>query len=130
MALPNNQTQPPSDFDPGSIVRKVDDHDKGMELLSTRIKNIEDKFGSNEQIAETLCDTAKKAVKMQTMLADTFIELLKTNESVKISVTELTNKADRNATSLVLKRFGSSIIAIVYILLGSIMTGLIKHFFP
>lgn len=116
-----------TDFKIPEIVRTVEDHKLALAAVVDRIKVLEDKFGTNEKIAETLCATSATAVKMQTMLSDTFTKLLRTDEGIKNGVTELINKNDRHLAIVAMKRFGfavyTAIISIIGIVIGAMAKG-------
>lgn len=104
----------------------AEDHAKQMEDVISRIKELESKFGSNERIADTLCETAEKATKMQAMLANKFIDLLNTNVPIKEAVQQIMEKSDRNYFILSLRRFGGYVWTIAVIFLTLLFEILIK----
>ncbi len=118
-------TKEKEDFEFKSIIKT---HSEGLIDLEERIKALENKLGTHEKIAETLCETAQKQTKMQELLANTFIALLKTNDSIKAATTDLINKADRNAISKLFKKFGMTVWSILMLVIGGIITKIIQHY--
>lgn len=112
------------DFDLDSIV-KVDKYEKDLSGLEDRIAAIEKKFGNNESIAETLCDTAEKATKMKAMLAQTFVTAIKTDKDTKESLTQLVYEIDRSQLWAWIKRVGIAGWTIMVFFLGLIAKALI-----
>jgi hypothetical protein len=107
----------------------LSNHSKDMISLSEKIKNFELKFGNNEKIAETLFETSKKAVKMQEMLADNFIILLKNNIHARKEILNIINEFDRDFTKIILKRFGFAVWSILMVIIGAFFTSIINKFF-
>ena len=121
MSKPSRTPTQNNDFDVNALLSDVSNHARDMTTLTKKVECLEDKLGSHEKIATTLSDTAKTAVKMQEMLADTFTTLLKSNKAVRESVVELVDEVDRSYLKAFLKRFGSFIGAILLLLVGAIL---------
>jgi predicted transcriptional regulator len=85
---------------------KADQHEKDMSGLTKRIEALEEKFGSNEKIAETLYETSQKAKKMEELLATSFTELIKKNSNVQDAMKMFIDKIDRKYFFVVIKRLG------------------------
>ena len=120
----NNKTF--QDFDPNAYL-KTDDYQKDIKDLGSRIKKLEDQFGSNEKIADTLCETAEKATKMQQMLADSFLKQLQHNPEVKGAVNKIIDESDRNAFQTLAKKMGVGAWSIVVFLAGVVVTALVGN---
>lgn len=118
------------DFDPDKYVTSSD-HAQHVEDLGRRLSYLEEKFGDNEKIATTLKNAAENAVKMQTLFADTFVTLLKTNDTIKSGISDIVNKLDRKYTVLFMKRFGfisyTLAISIISAIAGAIVKAYISH---
>ncbi len=125
-ATPNHSNQ--NDFDTKDLVRIVSDQNKDIQGLSSRIKALEDKFGTHECIADTLCVTVEKAAKMQSMLSEAFIKQLKSDDRIKNAVLDLVDKADRKYLVLALKRFGLWIYGLLMLVVGLLIQAAIAHF--
>jgi len=128
MSKPSRNSNQNNDFDVNALLSDVSNHARDMTTLTKKIECLEEKFGTNEKIAETLSDTAEKAVKMQTMLAKTFVTLLKSNDEVKEGISEIVNKLDRKYTALFLKRFSSGVWAIFLVSLGVVLKWVFDKF--
>lgn len=107
------------DFKSSDLLRSIEGHDKEIISLSTRIKELENKFGNHELTATTINEASKTQVKMQEMLAENFMKLLETNEKVKESIIALVNKLDRNCFYVSMKRFGRASWAIFLLFIGA-----------
>lgn len=112
-----------NDFDVDDIVH-ADKHQQDIDGLSTRITQLENKFGTNEKIADTLCETAEKASKMQEMLGKSFLKLLQHDTDIGSEFEKIISKSDRNAFYRALKRFGSVSGAIILLLVGAVLYAL------
>lgn len=116
-----------NDFDAPSLVT-LGRHGEDIADIKKRITDLENKFGSNEKIADTLCVTAEKAVKMKEMFNKNFLDLLEKDTKIKMAITNLVNDADRSYTRSKLKQFGSTIgFAIIY-LLGLITSAIVNKY--
>lgn len=124
MAVKPNKIQ---DLDINTIVT-TDKHDRDLADLDKRITHLESKFGSNEQIADTLCVTAEKATKMQELFAASFVKLISTDEKSKDALTQLINKCDRNWLYSYLKRIGALSGSILLIILGAVAKTLVDRY--
>ncbi len=105
---------------------KQDVHAKDMNALETRIQSLEDKLGSNEKIADTLCEASEKAVKMREMLEKNFIDLVSKNDSVRTEIKNIIKSADRDFVQSKLKQYGTWIGAVFLFLSAQISIELIK----
>ena len=109
------------DFNPDQMVRE---HGKDITDIKARLEKLESKFGSNEQIADTLCETSEKASKMQELLANSFTKLIKQNSDVQGALTDFINKADRNAVKELMKKIGFG----VWTLIVAVVSGAVVFF--
>lgn len=109
------------DFNPDDMVQ-VSQYEKDIEEVKKRIKNLEDKFGTHEDIADTLCITAEKQVKMQEMITNTFVKVLKTNEDVKNGIKFIIDGHDRNRLWWLSGKIGVGVWSIFLIVLTFILT--------
>jgi hypothetical protein len=123
--LPINHT----DFTPADIATTVNKHDEDFILVKERLNELERKFGNNEKIADTLCETAEKATKMHEMLAKTFLKLLQHDVPVKQEVSNLVNKTDRNYFYASVKRVGFLVATIVWSIIMIVIGAFVTHFF-
>lgn len=107
------------DFDPKAITQE---HQKDIGDLKKRIEELEKKFGTHEQIADTLCITAEKQTKMKDMMGAVLIDLLQRNDSVKNEIKDIVDKTDRNAVMVFVKKVGflgwSILLAVLGVILG------------
>ena len=112
-----------NDFNVDDIVH-ADKHQQDIDGLSTRIAALENKFGTNEKIADTLCETAEKASKMHEMLGKSFLKMLEHDSDIGTQFEKIINKSDRNAFFAFLRRFGSITGAVILLLLGAVLYAL------
>jgi len=85
-------THPKDDFDPKAITQE---HGKDIEDIKARVQELENKFGTHEHIADTLCETAEKQTKMHEMIAKTFVKILQHDENVKKEIGVVIDVHDR-----------------------------------
>ena len=123
---PRGTPQNNNDFDVNALLSDVSNHAKDMTALNKKVECLEEKLVSHEKIATTLAETAKTAVKMQEMLADTFVTLLKNNKGVRDELSKIINEADRDYTKASLKRFGSHFWGLFLVAFGAILTYFLK----
>lgn len=122
MASSSNKTQQKNDFNPNDLTQSVDKHGQDLADIKERLEKIESKFGTNEKIADTLCETAEKATKMKEMIRETFLNLVIYDVKIKDSMYGLVNTADRKFLSATLKRLGAIIWSIIMIVIGVLIT--------
>lgn len=72
-----------SELDGENYTQRVDEHGKDLIDLKKRFKSLEDKFGTNEKIADTLCQTDERASKFSEMLEKRFVKLLQADGKSK-----------------------------------------------
>jgi len=89
MAKKHNNTD---ELDGESYTQRVDEHGKDLVDLKKRFKILEDKFGTNEKIADTLCQTDEKASKFSEMLEKRFVKLLQTDGSSKKQIRSMVSE--------------------------------------
>jgi hypothetical protein len=98
-------------------------HDQDIQKLVSRVEAFEEKFGSNEKIGKTLCETAEESTKMRSMLASTFAYLIEHDVPTKQALTKLLNSEDRKAVWSFVKRFGfvggAAIWTVITLVLGA-----------
>jgi len=114
------RTPPKNDFDPYALTKQVDDHAKDMASITKRLDDLEMKFGTHEQIADTLCITSEKAVKMRDMMSTTFVSLIDSDPKIKDALTQLINKTDRSWFYCYVKRIGFAGWTVIMIILGGL----------
>lgn len=115
MPNPRNNTTPAGDvLEKADYVQQVGEHEKDLVSIKERLAALEEKFGSNEKIADTLCETSEKAVRMDEMLGKRFLHLLKHDVGIKGEVTSLVNGIDRSFFLASLKRVGLLVVGVIY----------------
>lgn len=124
MAVKPNKVQ---DLDLDAIVT-TERYNKDIEALGKRMELLESRFGSNESIANTLCETSKTAVRMQEMLDGSFLRMLCNNEQVKDSIVKLVNPSDRNWFYSFLKMLGIASWILVFFILGVLVKVAVDHY--
>ncbi len=80
MAKKSNNT---GELDGENYAERVDEHGKDLVDLKKKVKSLEDKFGTNEKIADTLCQTDEKATKFSEMLERRLVKMLKSDGNSK-----------------------------------------------
>ena len=126
MSKPSRNSSQNNDFDVNALLSDVSNHARDMTTLGKKVECLEEKFGTHEQIAETLSKTAETAVKMQTMLAETFVKLLKNNKDIRDEFVKIINEADRDFVKSSIKRFGGYIWTLFAASIGAILTYFLK----
>ncbi len=116
------------DLDMDAIV-STERHDKDFANLDKRIADLEEKFGSNEKIADTLCEAATKAAKMQDLFENNFLKLLSRNDPVRDEIKCLIKLTDRDFVQAKLKQYGTWIAAVGLFLAAQGSIELIKWLF-
>ncbi|MGH7202860.1 MAG: hypothetical protein ACREHC_00255 [Candidatus Levyibacteriota bacterium] len=111
------------------ILAKSEKHETDIGELSTRVKALEDKFSTNEKIADTLCETAEKATKMQNMLSGSFIKLIQNDVHVKEAIQKQIRVSDKNAFQSWMKKFGGIVLAIIIYILGLVSQPIVQLIF-
>jgi hypothetical protein len=117
------------DFDPLSLVAPIDEHTKDISNLTTRLKALEDKFGSHTQIANTLLETSNEAVKMSVMLENSFLNLIRKNEPIRNAIKELIKSEDRNFIATQIKQWKIWIGAAFVFLIAQASSETVKFFY-
>jgi putative Ca2+/H+ antiporter (TMEM165/GDT1 family) len=103
-----------SDFNPAKIATTVTKHDEEFISVKSRLDALEAKFGNNERIADTLCETAEKASKMNEMVGKRFLHLLQNDVGIKSEIANIINKTDRNYFMATMKRVGVLVATIIW----------------
>jgi hypothetical protein len=117
---------PPGDFNADAAAVTADQHAKDIAALDSRIAKLEAKFGSHEQIAETLEGTAKTAVKMKEMLETNFVELICKNDNVKSKLKAFIKETDREFIIQEYKKYALWIKGALLFVIAQISIELIK----
>lgn len=112
------------DFDFNKII-KIDQHTKDIEDLSKRITTLEERFGSNEKLADSLCEAWDKAVRMQELITKSFLKIVASNEDAKECITTLVNKIDRDWLKAYFKRIGFTFWSILVFVAGVAVTTIV-----
>lgn len=119
---------PNNDFNEQELTNTIGKHDEELISVKKRLDSLEEKFGNNEKIADTLCETAEKALKMDEMIRKVFLKLLKKDTDIKSEVSNLVNDLDRNCFKKNLKRFGFTVWTVIIFLLGVLITAIVNKF--
>lgn len=129
MIADKSRTLAKEDFDAKSLVAPIDEHTKDISNLTSRVKALEDKFGSHTQIANTLLETSKEAVKMSDMFENNFLNLINKNEPIRNSIKDLVKSVDKDFLTSQLKQWKTWIGAAFLFLIAQISIELIKWSF-
>ncbi len=133
MIAEQSRAQIKEDFDAKSLVAPIDEHTKDISNLTARVKALEEKFGSPTQIANTLLETSKEAVKMSDMFENSFLSLINKNEPVRNNIKDLVKSVDRDFLTSQLRQWKIWLMAGFLFLLAQFSIELVKwlfHFFP
>lgn len=114
------------DFNLQDLLAPIDAHTKDIDNLLSRVKTLEDKYGSPTQLANTLLETSKEAVKMSEMHETCFLNLLNKNESARNSIQEIVKITDRNFLMLKIKQWMGWIAGAFIFIMGAISNEFIK----
>ncbi|MCK4592154.1 hypothetical protein KAT63_01795 [Candidatus Parcubacteria bacterium] len=110
-----------NDFDPDKLTTSLDKHGEDIINVKKRIEQLEDKFGNNEKIADTLCETAEKATKMREMISDTFLLLIEKDLKIKGGLKNLIKETDRDVFKHNINKLFSLIFALALIVFGALI---------
>ena len=111
------------------LVRKISTHESDIQSLSKRIEKLEDRLGSNEKLADTLCETANKAVKMREMLETNFVQMLSKDDKAKQEIKTIIEQTDRDFVQTKLKQYGTWIGAGILFLAAQASIQIVGWFF-
>jgi hypothetical protein len=136
------QNNPPAenDFKLNEIIEeKFDSHSKELAALSGRLKGIEDKFSTNDKIADVFKGVIERDALMQATLVVFFekclssdstksilINLICQNSDIKDAISKRINDCDRDYVAKAISRFGGWIGALLIAIVSSIVTLIIK----
>lgn len=118
--------KPKNDFDTNKLVETSGKHNEEISDLKKRVRVIEDKFGDNEKIANTIYLTADSQVKMQEMLELSFVKQLQNSPKIKEVIDTLINESDRKAASVIIKKVGIGIWTIIVAVISGAVVYLVK----
>jgi len=121
MKTHSNSTGQDEELDSEIYARRLDKHDEEMIEVQKRIGVIENKFGTNEKIADTLWETAEKATRLEAMLAKVFVRLLQKDTKTQDEIQKLVGKSDRHKLWLLLKGIGFVVWSIALIVIGALI---------
>lgn len=116
------------DFNLPDMFQNLGAHKTNIADLTSRVKELENKFGDSEKIAITLREAHESAVKMRNLFSDFFVDGLAKNDLVKAKIIKIINEADRSFFFASLKRFGLVIWSLVFIGVGAAITMSVQHF--
>lgn len=119
-------SKPKNDFDVNKIVETGSKHEEEISNLKRQVKTLEDKFGNNEKIADTLCETSEKASKMQEMLTASFLKQIKSNPEIKKALKEVIDETDRDFVRAFIKKVGWAIWTLIVALVSGAIVFFLK----
>lgn len=106
-----SKTNNTDEFITNDILKSIDNHDQDIIVLSKRIAAIEEKFSSNEKIAETISTTIKTQTPLQTAIFD------------------IMDKADRDYFLKLIKSTGSKLGGLIMLAIGIIIGMIVRAHF-
>lgn len=107
-----------SDFDPDELTKITDKHEGYIIELHNRLQALENKFSTNEILADTLQECSRNAVKFREMFSDVLVAQLKTDAGLRDTLREFIDHSDRNSVRKMVKQVGIAIWSIFLIILG------------
>lgn len=111
-----------SDFDPDELTKQSKQHEGYILELHNRLQALENRFSSNEQIADTLMDCSRNAVRFREMFAEVLIAQLKTDENLRTTISDFIDSVDRKAVNKWIKRIGIAAWSVFLILITALVT--------
>jgi hypothetical protein len=117
-----------NDFNAAELTQSVGRHGQDIVDVQKRLKVLENKFGDNIKIADTLCEASKQAVKMKEMIKSIISELLDKDPEIKNRVDNLVKGVDRDSVKCFYKKFGGLIFNGIIFILGSTVVLLFQYF--
>lgn len=93
------------DFIAESLARQVDDHTKDMGLITKRLDELEARFGTNEKIANTLCEVEENAVKMGNCIEKSISKILINSDPVNNQIKKIIAESDRSYIAQQLRQY-------------------------
>lgn len=108
---------------------KADEHAKDIAHLSCRLEQLEKKFGTDTQLAETLLLASAKASDINKMLEIQFLDLMKKNEPVRLEIKSLIQSEHDNKVKSHFRILGGKISGILIFLSGALSIEFIKFIF-
>jgi len=130
--MPPEQQQPAhvtpaTDFDASKIATAVNKHDTDFIEVRERLDALEKRFGTNEQIAETLYEASCKQTKFEEMFAKLLVKLAGNDEGVKEAFTKVVKSVNDSSFKSFLGKFGVLILTGVTFVLGVVVTVLVTQ---
>lgn len=117
-----------SDFDPEDLV-KNEKHEKDISALSTRIENLEKKFGTNESLANTIVEASKSQKQIDEMLAENIVLLIQKNEVVRTEIKNQLDTIDRSTVNKIIKGWGGKAIVAIWSLIVLVIGAVVNSHF-
>lgn len=117
------------DFDAPAIARQVEDHTKDMVSLAKRLDELEARFGSNEKIANTLCEVESSAVKMADCFEKSLIKILGQSDPVNKQINKIISEADRSYVAQQLKQYRAWIYGGILFILAQVGIEVVRWVF-
>lgn len=105
MAEQNKKSKGEQDT-PQDLAQITEQHGTDILGLDERMKKIEDQFGDNEKIADTLVTVAENIKNFDQLFEKAFVLLIKNSTDVKGAFQVFVDEGDRIATNKLIKRFG------------------------
>lgn len=118
---------PHQDFNPDELVQSSQ-HQQDIDGLNTRIKSLEDKFGTNEKIADTLCEASERALRMDELFEKKIVKQIQQNAEVRKELRKVIDEADRAAVRAFIKRVGIGIWTLIIALVSGAIALIINTF--
>ncbi len=116
----NDETFPTDDY------LKKDQYTKEFEDLNKRTKSLEERLGTNENLAKSFCEAVDSQSKMKDSITDHIVELLEENPKVQEALQKQVNKIDRNAVMSLIKKIGFAGWTLIIALLSGGLVFIIK----
>ena len=83
-----------------------------------------------DKFAEIFCSAAKKQKSIDNVLKENIIELLQKDNEARNQIKSLLREIEKEDWRAFIKKGGSFILPLIYLVAGALLTGLSRKFFP
>ena len=112
-----------NDFDEDLIAQTTEQHGKDISGITDRLTALESKL-KPDQIALLLESAEVDSKKLDALFSKLFCNMLKKDPDVQVAITNHLNNVDRDSLRSFLKKFGSTVGAILLVILGAVLYAL------
>lgn len=109
-----------SDFNPDELIKASADHEKSLAELQKTVKILDKRVGTNAALATSFKQAFENDKKMDKVLVDLIVNLVKTNDTVKAAVNKAVENADRKWWNGAWKKSLTAIGAVILALISGL----------